>query len=65
MSDELEVWLDVHFLDKMIKVGRLAHDNGQVRFNYDKDWLKQEIRFSLDPKLSLDASVFFPKPFHG
>ena len=38
MSDNLEVWLDVNFLEQMVKVGTLAHDRGQVRFNYDKDW---------------------------
>lgn len=65
MSGNLEVWLDVNFLDQMVKVGTLAHDRGQVRFNYDKDWLKYPLCFSLDPQLSLDNSVFFPNPSTG
>ncbi len=30
MTNGLEVWLDVYFLDQMVKVGMLAHDKGQV-----------------------------------
>lgn len=65
MNDNLEVWLDVNFLKQMVRVGTLAHDRGQVRFNYAKDWLKHPLRFSLDPRLSLDNSVFFPNPSTG
>lgn len=65
MKNDLEVWLDVHFLDRMAMVGRLAHDRGQVRFNYSKEWLKNPLRFNLDPELSLDAAPFFPNPETG
>ena len=64
MSD-LEVWLDVDFLDEMVRVGTLAHDKGQVRFKYDKEWLKHSLSFALDPHLTLDAAPFFPNPTTG
>jgi serine/threonine-protein kinase HipA len=65
MSDSLEVWLDVDFLDEMVRVGTLAHDKGQVRFRYDKEWLEHSLSFALDPHLTLDAAPFFPKPNTG
>lgn len=65
MKNDLEVWLDVHFLDRMVKVGTLAHDKGQVWFNYSRDWLKNPLCFNLDPQLSLDEAPFFPDPETG
>lgn len=65
MSDRLEVWLDADLLPGMIRVGMLAHDKGQVRFQYDKAWLDQPTCFALDPHLSLDAAPFFPNPISG
>jgi len=65
MSDSLEVWLDVDFLDEMIKVGTLAHDKGQVRFMYNKEWLEHPLRFTLSPHLTLDLAPFFPNPTTG
>jgi len=59
--DGLEVWLDCD-LGPACLVGRLAHDRGQIRFHYDKDWLNDPRAFALDPDLSLDAHPFFPKP---
>lgn len=64
MSD-LEVWLDVDFLDEMVRVGTLAHDKDQVRFKYDKEWLEHSLSFALDPHLTLDAAPFFPNPTTG
>ena len=39
MSDALEVWLDVHFLDRPVQLGALSHDRGTVRFRYHAPWL--------------------------
>ena len=64
MNNDLEVWLDCD-LCPMQKLGMLSHDRGQVRFFYDREWLKQPIAFSIDPQLSLDAAPFFPKPEAG
>lgn len=64
-NSKLEVWLDANFLGQMHKVGVLAHDRGQVRFHYDKDWLKHPSCFALDPDLTLDAEPFFPKSEAG
>jgi serine/threonine-protein kinase HipA len=60
----LEVWLDCD-LGPACLVGTLAHDRGQVRFHYDRNWLGQASAFALDPDLSLDESPFFPKPELG
>jgi serine/threonine-protein kinase HipA len=64
MSASLEVWLDSD-LGPACRVGTLAHDRGQVRFHYDRDWLGQPNAFALDPDLSLDESPFFPNPELG
>ena len=64
-DNKLEVWLDADFLNQMHKVGVLAHDRGQVRFHYDKDWLKNPSCFALDPNLTLESAPFFPKPEAG
>lgn len=63
-GSDLEVWLDSD-LDEMRRVGTLSHDRGQVRFSYDKAWIKDAKAFMLDPDLSLDAQPFFPKPEAG
>ncbi len=60
----LEVWLDCD-LGPACQVGTLAHDRGQVRFRYDRNWLKDARAFALDPDLSLDEHPFFPKPELG
>lgn len=60
----LEVWLDTA-LSPPCQVGTLAHDRGQIRFHYDRDWLNDPRAFALDPDLSLDEHPFFPKPELG
>ncbi|HYG42583.1 MAG TPA: HipA domain-containing protein [Bordetella sp.] len=60
----LEVWLDSD-LGPACQVGRLAHDRGQIRFHYDRNWLADAKAFALDPDLSLDEHPFFPKPELG
>lgn len=65
MSGRLEVWIDANFLDRMARVGTLAHARDQVRFNYDANWLSHPLRFTLDPQLSLDNAAFFPNPTQG
>lgn len=64
MSQRLEVWLDCE-LAPMCRVGTLAHDRGQVRFQYDKEWLKTPWAFALDPDLTLGDKPYFPKPELG
>ena len=63
-SDALEVWLDDD-LGPACLVGTLVHDRGQIRFHYERDWLKDPRAFALDPDLSLDEHPFFPKPELG
>ncbi|MEI8168081.1 MAG: HipA domain-containing protein [Rhodoferax sp.] len=63
-ANVLEVWLDCD-LGPACQVGTLAHDRGQVRFHYDRHWLRQARAFALDPDLSLDEHPFFPKPELG
>ncbi|KCV29506.1 HipA-like C-terminal domain protein [Bordetella bronchiseptica SBL-F6116] len=60
----LEVWL-ADDLGPPCLVGTLAHDRGQIRFHYERDWLKDPRAFALDPDLSLDEHPFFPKPELG
>jgi serine/threonine-protein kinase HipA len=60
----LEVWLDCD-LGSVCLLGTLAHDRGQVRFHYERNWLKDARAFALDPDLSLDEHPFFPKPELG
>lgn len=62
---ELEVWLDVEWLDEPLQVGILAEDRGQIRFTYDRAWLGHPAAFNLDPDLSLDKAAFFPNPETG
>lgn len=65
-NHELEVWIDTHFIgQKPIKVGDLKHDRGNVRFNYDGEWLNHPQCFAIDPDLSLDLAVFHPNPTQG
>jgi serine/threonine-protein kinase HipA len=61
---DLEVWLDSE-LGLPCQVGTLAHDRGQLRFHYERAWLKDPRAFALDPDLSLDDAPFFPKPEQG
>lgn len=63
-EDLLEVWLDCD-LGPVSLVGKLAHDRGQIRFQYEREWLKDARAFALDPHLSLDEHPFFPKPELG
>jgi serine/threonine-protein kinase HipA len=63
-QDALEVWLDGD-LGPACRVGTLAHDRGQIRFHYDRNWLRDARAFALDPDLSLDEAPFFPKPELG
>lgn len=60
----LEVWLDGD-LGQPCLVGTLAHDRGQIRFRYERAWLRDARAFALDPDLSLDDAPFFPKPELG
>jgi len=64
VSQRLEVWLDCE-LAPMCRMGTLAHDLGQVRFQYDKEWLKTPWAFALDPDLTLGDKPYFPKPEMG
>ncbi|BBP00811.1 type II toxin-antitoxin system HipA family toxin [Sulfuriferula nivalis] len=65
MNGKLEVWLDVDFIPEITRVGTLSHDKGQVRFAYDANWLKNPLKFIIDPNLSLDAAPFYPNPDTG
>lgn len=60
----LEVWLDCDLAPSCL-VGTLAHDRGQIRFHYERGWLRDARAFALDPDLSLDEAPFFPKPELG
>gem|GEM_PF-6646016 len=44
-ASTLEVWLDCE-LAPPCRVGRLAHDRGQIRFHYERDWLQQPWAFA-------------------
>ncbi|WP_457445169.1 type II toxin-antitoxin system HipA family toxin [Roseateles sp. P5_E4] len=63
-GSNLEVWLDCDLEDAR-RVGTLSHDRGQVRFVYERDWLKDPMAFSVDPDLSLGDQPYFPKPELG
>lgn len=63
-ANALEVWLDAD-LGPACLVGTLAHDRGQIRFQYNREWLTDPRAFALDPDLSLDEHPFFPKPELG
>jgi len=63
-GNNLEVWLDCD-LGPTCQVGILAHDRGQIRFRYNRDWLRDPRAFALDPDLSLDDAPFFPRPELG
>lgn len=60
----LEVWLDCDLCPPS-QVGLLFHDRGQIRFRYHPAWLRQRQAFAIDPDLSLDEHVFFPRPELG
>lgn len=57
-DNALEVWLDDD-LGSPCLVGTLAHDRGQIRFHYERDWLNGSRAFALDPDLSLDEPPSF------
>lgn len=63
-ANALEVWLDCD-LGPPCLVGTLAHDRGQIRFHYERVWLRDARAFAFDPDLSLDEAPFFPKPELG
>jgi serine/threonine-protein kinase HipA len=63
-DNALEVWLECD-LGPACLVGTLAHDRGQLRFHYEREWLRDARAFALDPDLSLDEAPFFPKPELG
>lgn len=63
-DNALEVWLDCDLAPPGL-VGTLAHDRGQIRFHYERAWLRDPRAFALDPDLSLDEAPFFPKPELG
>jgi len=63
-QNALEVWLDCD-LQPPCLVGTMSHDRGQIRFHYNRDWLKNPRAFAVDPDLSLDEHPFFPKPELG
>ena len=60
----LEVWLDCE-LGPPCVVGTLTHDRGQIRFHYERIWLRDARAFAVDPDLSLDQAPFFPRPELG
>ena len=64
MTEEVEVWLDADFLERM-RVGTLSHDRGTLRFAYDPVWLKNPQAFALDPDLSLGEGTYFPNAEAG
>lgn len=59
MNDELEVWIDSN-LQPATRVGILFNVRGNVRFEYEKAWLKSGLAFQLDPTLTLDTAPFYP-----
>ena len=44
-DNALKVWLDDD-LGPARQVGTLAHDRGQIRFRYERDWLKEPRAFA-------------------
>lgn len=65
MKDRLEVWIDAAQIGPACRVGWLHHDRGQLRFHYEREWLRHPASFAIDPDLSLDAAPFFPRPEAG
>lgn len=65
MSETLEVWIDAASVGALTRVGRIAHDRGHVRFQYDREWLSHPRCFDIDPDLSLDQATFHPDPSLG
>ena len=64
MTDEVEVWLDAGFLQR-VRVGTLSPDRGTLRFAYKVVWLQNTQAFALDPDLSLGAGSYFPSAEAG
>ena len=44
-DNALEVWLDCD-LGPPCMVGTLAHDRGQIRFHYERAWLRDDHGYS-------------------
>ena len=59
--NKLEVWLDALHCGDAVLVGYLSNDHGQLRFEYEKNWLRHFARFAIDPDLPLGPGVYFPK----
>lgn len=64
MTDEVEVWLDAGFLQR-VRVGTLSPDRGTLRFAYKVVWLQNTQAFALDPDLSLGEGSYFPSAEAG
>lgn len=60
-DNALEVWLECD-LGPPCRVGTLAHDRGQIRFQYEQAWLRDARAFAIDPDLSLEKHRSFPSP---
>ncbi len=56
----LEVWLDCD-LGPPCLVGTLAHDRGQLRFRYERAWLRDARAFSLDPRPIAGRGTVLPQ----
>ena len=57
-DNTLEVWLNDD-LGPACLVGTLAHDRGQIRFYYERDWLQDPRALSLDnrPRLAVPLAA--------
>jgi serine/threonine-protein kinase HipA len=64
VTDEVEVWLDADFLER-VRVGTLSHNRGTLRFTYEPAWLQNPQAFALDPDLSLGEGTYFPNAEAG
>ncbi len=60
MSDAIEVWLDSDLMPLAL-VGTLTRGTkGIVRFQYAAEWLKNPLKFAIDPATILDKGPFYP-----
>ena len=56
-DNTLEVWLNDD-LGPARQVGTLAHDRGQIRFHYERDWLQDPRAFALaQPGMTIETSA--------
>ncbi len=61
MSDTIEVWLDSDLMP-LARVGTLTRGaKGIVRFQYSAEWLKNPLKFAIDPGTFLDTAPFYPE----